>query len=300
MPYVGRFAPSPTGLLHLGSLTAALGSYLEARSRGGRWLVRMEDLDLARVRPGCADRILRTLTGFGLHWDGEVVYQSRRTGHYLDALRQLQGQGLTYRCTCSRREQQVAPGASGAYPGTCRDGSPRPGPAAMRFRLAPQPLTFEDRLQGLQRHAPQALGDFIVQRRDGIAAYQLAVVVDDALQSVNDVVRGADLLASTPWQIAVQRALGLPRPGYAHLPLLTEPGGRKLAKSRRSLAIDPARASVELHAALVLLRQQPPGELRHAPVAQILDWARDHWAPARLAGIAELPAPLVFTPAHEL
>jgi len=201
--YVGRFAPSPTGALHLGSLLAAVGSFVDARHHGGRWLVRMEDLDSTRIIPGCADDMLRTLEAFALHWDGAVEYQSKRTPHYLQALTSLDARGLTFECSCTRRERS----SQGGYPGTCRAGPRRPGPTCTRFRVADENVSFEDRIQGACTFSLGQLGDVVVRRRDGAFAYQLAVVVDDALQGVTEVVRGADLLDNTPWQLALQQAL---------------------------------------------------------------------------------------------
>jgi len=283
---VGRFAPSPTGSLHLGSLVAALGSFVDARSRGGRWLLRMEDLDAARVIKGCADQMLRTLEALGLTWDGEVACQSERTAHYRQALERLAALGLTFECSCSRSERFTA----SAYPGTCRAGPRRPGPAATRFRVSERTVAFADRVQGRLAFALGERGDVIVRRRDGAFAYQLAVVVDDALQGVSDVVRGADLIDSTPWQIALQEALGLPTPRYAHLPLVTEPGGAKLSKSRRAIALEPAAAGRELHRALVLLRQAPPAKLKFESATTVLEWACAHWSLDRIGGLKEVPA----------
>ncbi len=282
--YVGRFAPSPTGSLHIGSLVAALGSYLDARAAGGRWLVRMEDLDRERLVPQADQAILRTLEALGLHWDGAVLYQSERQEHYAAALALLRAQQATFECSCSRRELATGYG----YPGTCRNGPKLAGPTATRFRVPEAMLTVPDRIQGLRRFELARLGDVIVRRRDGAFAYQLAVVVDDALQGVTDVVRGADLLDSTPWQIALQQALGLSTPRYAHLPLITEPDGAKLSKSRRSVAIGARNAAAELHRALVLLRQDPPAKLKSASVREILAWGIRHWQLSRLAGIPEV------------
>jgi glutamyl-Q tRNA(Asp) synthetase len=275
----------------LGSLVAALGSFLDARSRGGSWRLRIEDLDQPRVIRGCADEILRTLESLGLTWDGPIEYQSRRLAHYQAALERLASLGLTFECSCSRRER---PG--GGYPGTCRGGPTRAGPTATRFRVADQEVSFRDRIQGECRFALARLGDVIVRRRDGLIAYQLAVVVDDALQGVTDVVRGADLLDNTPWQLALQQALGLSPVRYAHLPLVTEPGGAKLAKSRRSVALDPAQAGGELYRALTLLRQSPPATLKTEPVAEILDWARAHWSLDRVHKVASVEAPRAGLP----
>jgi glutamyl-Q tRNA(Asp) synthetase len=290
MGYVGRFAPSPTGPLHLGSLVAALGSYLDARQRGGRWLLRIEDLDRARVRAGCADEIQRTLERLGLAWDGPVEYQSRRGALYEEAIHALGARALTYACQCTRRT--LAAGEDGAYPGTCRNRAPAQGPAALRFRVdEAETVSFIDRFQGPAEFAMRALGDVIIRRRDGIIAYQLAVVVDDAEQGVTDVVRGADLLPSTPWQLLLQRALALPTPSYGHLPLVVEPDGAKLAKSRRSLPVDARQASRQLIEALQLLRHPPPAQLAAAEPAAILAWALNHWNPANLERVQKATAP---------
>jgi glutamyl-Q tRNA(Asp) synthetase len=282
--YVGRFAPSPTGSLHLGSLLAAVGSFLDARACGGRWLVRMEDLDHARVVPGSADEILRTLETFGLLWDGEVEYQSRRTHFYADALESLRAGRRTFECSCSRRELSTE---DSGYPGTCREGPRKPGDTATRFRVdEAETIVFDDRFQGPVALQMAKLGDVIVRRRDGVFAYQLAVVVDDALQGVTDVVRGSDLLESTGWQIALQRALRLPVPRYGHLPLLLERTGDKLSKSRRSAALDPERAGAETLNVLQLLGLSPPAELARATATALLDWATSIWEKDR-------PLPLV-------
>ena len=283
---MGRFAPSPTGPLHQGSLLAAVGSFLDARAAGGRWLVRLEDLDRERVLPGCADEMLRTLAAFGLEWDGVIECQSERRAHYAAALESLTARGLVFACSCSRRELADEQG----YPGTCRAGPQSSGPTAIRFRVPPESLTLEDRLQGRSTFELAQLGDVIVRRRDGTFAYQLAVVVDDALQGITDVVRGADLLDSTPWQIALQHALNLSTPGYAHLPLVTEADGTKLAKSRRSVALEPARAGPQLYAALQLLQQPLEPELEREPVGRILEWAVRHWDVERLRGVRRVPA----------
>jgi glutamyl-Q tRNA(Asp) synthetase len=274
--------------LHLGSLVAAVGSFLDARRAGGGWLVRMEDLDTPRLIPGCAAEILRTLEAFALHWDGPVAYQSTRREHYLQALARLTERRLTFECSCARSERT----GTAAYRGTCRAGPLRPGPTATRFRVDDAlEVRFEDRVQGPCRFSLRERGDFVVRRRDGLIAYQLAVVVDDALQGVTDVVRGADLLDNTPWQIALQQALELPQPRYAHLPLITEPDGAKLAKSRRSVRLDPACAAPQLHQALMLLKQDPPAELKFEPPAALLQWAVAHWSLDRVQGVWELVAP---------
>jgi glutamyl-Q tRNA(Asp) synthetase len=246
----------------------------------------MEDLDTVRVLPGCAAGMLRTLEAFGLHWDGPVEYQSQRRHHYLEALTQLSANRLTFQCSCSRAERSP----HGGYPGTCREGPRRAGPTATRFRVGNERIRFNDRIQGDCVFDLQQLGDVVVRRRDGTFAYQLAVIVDDALQGVTDVVRGADLLDNTPWQLALQRALGLPAPRYAHLPLVVEPRAGKLAKSRRSVALLPARASILLHEVLTLLGQAPTAELKLEPPGRILDWANRHWRPDAIAGVREVRA----------
>jgi len=270
--------------LHLGSLVAALGSYLDARHHGGGWLVRIEDLDSEREIPGCADQMLRTLEAHGLAWDGAVEYQSRRRSGFAEALEELARQGLTFECSCSRREMS----AEGGYPGTCRNGPRRSGATATRFRVDDGLIEFRDRAQGLCSFRLRERGDVVVRRRDGTFAYQLAVVVDDARQGVTDVVRGADLLDNTPWQIALQRALRLPTPRYTHLPLAVEREKGKLSKSRRSLALDSQKTGVQLYQSLTLLRQAPPPKLELETPAAILAWARAHWSLERFQGIKEV------------
>jgi len=289
MAYVGRFAPSPTGRLHLGSLATALGSFLEARSRGGRWLLRIEDLDTARTLPGAADDILATLRLLGLEWDGPVVYQTRRSAAYLAALESLQRQGLVYGCSCTRRELAESDPGRG-YPGTCRTGARGSPPLALRLRTDDQAIeTFDDRLQGRCSYRLSAVGDPVIRRRDGLFAYQLAVVVDDADASVTDVVRGADLLGSTPWQRILQLALGLPRPTLCHIPLITTPTGQKLSKSRSAVPLDQHGAADWLLLALRLLHQYPPPELIGQSVHPIIEWAVAHWNPEPLRGLASVP-----------
>jgi glutamyl-Q tRNA(Asp) synthetase len=260
-----------------------VGSYLDAKSRGGRWLVRMEDLDTPRLVPGCAAQMLATLETYGLAWDGAVEYQSKRTGHYLRALESLAVQGLTFPCSCSRRQRPLEAG----YPGTCRGGPTQPGPTATRFRVPDEEVSFCDRAQGRCSFRLAERGDVVIRRRDGTFAYQLAVVVDDALQGVTDVVRGADLLDNTPWQIALQKVLGLPIPEYLHLPLVVERSGKKLSKSRRSIALDINSVSCELCLALTVLAQDPPRSLESEAPGEILRWALSHWRPERLWGVRD-------------
>jgi glutamyl-Q tRNA(Asp) synthetase len=285
--YIGRFAPSPTGALHLGSLVAALGSFLDARKAGGRWLLRMEDLDTSRVIPGCSDEMLRTLEAFGLHWDGAVEFQSHRTALYAESLESLRAASRTFECSCSRRE--LADLGETGYPGTCRNAPDRCGPTATRFRVNdPEVVSWMDQVQGNCQYEIGTLGDPVIRRRDGVIAYQLAVVVDDAAQRVSDVIRGADLLESTAWQIQLQNALKLPTPRYGHLPLIMEESQGKLAKSRRSLAIDPTRAGDQLAAALGLLNHPPPAELQHSSPDSLLAWATSQWNLDRFQSVKKI------------
>jgi glutamyl-Q tRNA(Asp) synthetase len=292
-PYVGRFAPSPTGALHLGSLVAAVGSFLDARHHGGKWLLRIEDLDTPRVIPGCADQMLRTLEAFGLHWDGEVEYQSRRLDTYQAALDALRSQGQTFQCLCSRRQRQESDSETG-YAGTCRGRGIASDQGATRFRVDDASrIVFDDLIQGRCEYALRNLGDVVIRRRDGVFAYQLAVVVDDAHQQITDVVRGADLIESTAWQIALQRVLKLHTPRYAHLPLVVETGGMKLAKSRRSVPADAARATEQLTIVLRLLRQNVTGSLDFESAPELLKWAASRWNRNEFQGLKTLDAPIL-------
>ena len=275
---VGRFAPSPSGPLHFGSLLAALGSYLSIRHQGGLWRLRIEDLDPLRTVPGSEDELLRTLEGLGLEWDGPLLRQSERFPAYEAALEQLAAQGLLFPCSCSRKEiLSTAPhaGEEGPiYPGTCRHGL-RAGQKAraLRLRVDDRVIAFVDGLYGpYQQTLDTEVGDFVLKRADGLFGYQLAVVVDDGASGITEVVRGADLLASTPRQIYLQRLLGLPTPAYLHLPLALGDDGEKLSKRhlRYALPADPGRA---LFSALTFLGQTPPAELRDAPPAELLVWA---------------------------
>jgi glutamyl-Q tRNA(Asp) synthetase len=291
---IGRFAPSPTGPLHLGSLVSAVGSWVFARRAGGTWLVRIEDLDPPRVVPGCADDLLRTLDLLGLHWDGEVVRQSRRTEAYEEALGSLVERGLAYACGCSRGEvarASTAPhgGDGPVYPGTCRSGLPS-GKAvqALRVRVPDDEVCFSDGVAGVQvQSLGRSCGDFVVRRADGPFAYQLAVVVDDAAAGVTQVVRGADLLASTPRQVHLQTALGQPIPAYWHLPLVTDSGGAKLSKRDAAVSLAADGKLRESGGALLLgalrfLGQAPPSELSGAPPPAVLEWARTSFEPSRI------------------
>jgi glutamyl-Q tRNA(Asp) synthetase len=303
--YRGRFAPSPTGPLHFGSLIAAVGSYLEARTRGGDWLVRMEDLDRPREAPGAADEILRALEVFGFEWDEPVLYQSRREFAYGEALAHLKRRGAVFACACSRKEIADSISAFGAnsarahddgtqakarahqeviYPGACRNGVPEGREArVLRLRIDDETIAFDDALQGrIEQNLAREVGDFVVRRGDGLYAYQLAVVVDDAEQEISDVVRGADLLGSTPRQIFLQRLLRLPTPRYLHLPVAVDEHGEKLGKQTLAAPLDVARAGESLARALAFLGNAPPEDLRLAGVAEIWDWAIEHWDAQRI------------------
>ena len=282
--YRGRFAPSPTGPLHFGSLVAAVASWLDARAAGGEWLVRIEDVDTTRTVPGAADGILRTLEAFALHWDGEIVRQSERGALYDAALDSLRAQGLLYRCRCSRREvaDSGLQGPEGAvYPGTCRAlGLALDVEGADRMPAPESVVGFEDRVQGaLEQPIARDIGDFVLRRRDGLHAYQLAVVVDDHAQGITDVVRGADLLWSTPRQVALQRALGYATPRYLHVPVAANARGEKLSKQTRAQPVDGRAPAPALAAALRFLGQPVPAA---GDAAAMLAQARGAWDPAAI------------------
>jgi glutamyl-Q tRNA(Asp) synthetase len=298
-PYRGRFAPSPTGPLHFGSLVAALASYCDARAAGGRWLLRIEDVDLPRSRPGAEAAILATLEGYGFAWDGDVVRQSERGDCYAAAFERLRAGADVYPCACTRRELEAATigvGGERVYPGTCRDGIPadrrQRRQRAWRVRARDVRIEFRDRLQGLQaQDLAREVGDFVVRRADGLFAYQLAVVVDDALQQVTHVVRGADLLASTARQIFLQRRLGYPQPSYLHVPVAVNAAGAKLSKQTGAAPLpdDPLRALVA--AWRFLGQREPVGSAAPVTTADFWAWAFTSWDPARLPPTAMLPAP---------
>ncbi len=257
-PYRGRFAPSPTGPLHFGSLVAAVGSYLEARWNRGRWLVRMEDLDRPREARGASNAILRMLEAYGFEWDGTVVFQSRRDAAYGAALKRLEHEYAVFPCACTRREisdSTVSAASESIYPGTCRKGL-SPGRPARAMR--------------------------VLRRADGLFAYQLAVVVDDFEQSITDVVRGADLLASTARQILLQRLLGLPTPRYMHLPVAMNQTGEKLSKQTRAAPLTVSEAPGRLWQALRFLGQVPPAGLAAGSIPEIWNWALANWRTERI------------------
>lgn len=293
--YRGRFAPSPTGPLHFGSLVAALGSYLDARSVGGAWLLRMEDLDPPREVPGAADDILRTLDALGFEWDESVLYQSTRTDAYADAVERLTRLGLVFPCGCSRREISASGrlGAEGpVYPGTCRERLP-PGRKArsVRLRTTPDTILVRDRMQGdLVQDLEREIGDFVLRRADGIHAYQLAVVVDDAHQRITDVVRGADLLLSTPRQVYLQQALGFPAPRYAHLPVAVDAAGRKLSKSEDAAPVVGDPLLTRLLDAWRFLAQRPFPEIP-ADVGEFWSRALPAWRAGLVPRTRALRAP---------
>lgn len=302
--YVGRFAPSPSGPLHAGSLLAAVASYVDAKANQGKWLLRIEDVDRHRTVKGAADSIMTTLEQHSLFWDGEVHYQSDKDPDYQCALDQLFAQQRLFYCNCTRT---VLRQHGGPYPGYCRackigqyqPASPQqPASHAIRFEAGGGTISFKDRILGQQNDSLEALGDFIVRRRDSLFAYQLAVVVDDAKQAVTQVVRGVDLLPSTAWQIALQKALDLPAVTYAHLPLLVQktvvqnavepeintktnkpssPQTQKLSKQTGAKAIDNHSVINNLAVALSQLGQALPAEPKSLSSEQLLAWAVDHW-----------------------
>lgn len=293
---IGRFAPSPSGPLHLGSLLSAVASFLDARSRNGQWLLRIDDLDGPRTVAGSTERIYRALEHHGLEWDGRVALQSDHQAQYISALDNLHAQNALYHCSCTRKMVAGRP-----YPGTCRwrktianankGAEPRSTAYAIRLQIpsTSNELDFDDELLGQQKHNLAAhSGDFIVRRADGLISYQLAVVIDDALTGVNRVVRGADLLDSTPRQILLHQLLGLPLPAYLHLPVLLNRHGMKLSKQAHAVALDNSQPGQNLHLLLQLLHQSPPSQLQFDSPAQILAWAIQHWQPNALPKTPEL------------
>ena len=286
--YIGRFAPSPTGPLHFGSLVTALGSWLDARANDGSWLLRIEDLDPPREQPGASDSILRTLEALELTWDGEVIYQSQRLPHFEQALISLIEKGLIYSCICSRKSIAMtasAPGRKpGIYPGTCLRRKPEEDlPHSLRIKTAGVETHHMEQIYGeLKENLETECGDFIVKRRDGLHAYQLAVVVDDFLQAVTHVVRGADLLDNTGRQIYLQSVLGYTPPLYMHLPVALNDAGTKLSKQTGAQPLDSKTLSKSLFSALEFLSQDPPAELSKAPSREILVWAIVNWRPGNI------------------
>jgi len=287
-PYIyrGRFAPSPSGALHFGSLIAATGSYLQARHLQGEWWLRIDDIDPPREAPGAAEQILRSLEAYGFEWDGEVSYQSQRHEFYQQALQQLQDSGMLYPCGCSRASlaKHLDPRHPDVYPGICRQGLP-PGRTerSLRVRCLNAVIRFHDPIQGLQHMDMETgCGDFVIKRADGLYAYQLATAVDDALQGITEVVRGADLLESSFRQIHLQQLLSLPPPNYAHLPIASNPAGEKLSKKTHATNIDQLPVVKTLYQALEFLGQNPPLALRRASLQELWQWAILHWQFARI------------------
>lgn len=286
IPYVGRFAPSPTGPLHFGSLVAAVASYLQARTKNGRWLLRIEDIDPPREQPGAADEIIEALQCYGFVWDGDVIYQSTNDAAHRSALELLIDQNLAYPCSCSRRDLADAPrGPLGIiYPGTCRNGCNK-GEAAIRLLTDDKDIGFADGLQGPQSHRLESeSGDFVIRRRDGLIAYQLAVVVDDEIQGVTEVVRGIDLIDSTPRQIYLQTLLQYRTPNYIHIPVITHADGDKLSKLTGAPAIPLDAPSKTLCTALHALGQEPPPKLASAALSDVWSWALNTWRMGKLWG----------------
>jgi len=280
--YKGRFAPSPTGDLHFGSLIAAVGSYLEAKSKNGQWLVRIEDVDQTRTIPQSDKKILSTLEHFGFEWDGEVVYQSQRTALYEAYLDQLSSNQLTYPCDCSRsklKQTEDNDTLPGVYPRYCRKrDKPVTTPYAIRCLTNPGKISFYDQIQGLfSVNLEKECGDFIIKRRDGFIAYHLAVVADDAEQGITDIVRGADLLSSTPQHLYLQQQLGLAQPSYSHLPVAMHDNGQKLSKSHQDLAIQYCSPVKLISSALEFLNQSPPQSLHNATLDEFWHWAVLNW-----------------------
>jgi glutamyl-Q tRNA(Asp) synthetase len=286
--YVGRFAPSPTGPLHFGSLIAAVGSYLDAKAHGGKWLLRMEDLDTPRNMPGAADDILRSLEAFGFEWDDEVVYQSARKKLYQNTLEILRGKNLIYPCACSRKEiaDSSIVGIDGlVYPGTCRTGIHDSNKTARAWRARAQEKfnIFNDLINGeIAQNIAKEIGDFVVWRVDGLASYQLAVVVDDAAQGITHVVRGADLIASTPRQIYLQQILDLPTPQYLHLPVVLHSDGEKLSKQNGAAALNLSESIPTLLAALKFLGQPLPDTRFN--LNELWQWAIAQWSRVAIPG----------------
>lgn len=281
--YIGRFAPSPTGPLHFGSLVTAVASYLDAKANDGKWLIRMEDLDRPRVEPGAANNILTTLEKFGFEWDDEIIYQSQRDDIYQTYADKLHQQAILYPCGCTRKEVQslAHAGLEGpVYPGTCRNGLGKGRQArAWRIRVNNKRISFDDQIQGRVSHdLTEEIGDFVLRRADGLFAYQLAVVVDDAKQGITHVVRGADLLNSTTRQIYLQQQLNLVTPYYAHVPLITDSIGNKLSKQNKAPAVSIRDPATTLLTALSLLGFSITDELNDANLIELWRWAISRWS----------------------
>ena len=291
-PYVGRFAPSPTGPLHFGSLLAAVASFLQARVNQGKWLLRVEDIDPPREQPGADKLIIDALEDYGFEWDGPVTYQSRFAQRHEELVQRLLDAGHAYACACSRRDLAgAARGPLGAiYPGTCRNGS-RAGDVAIRIRTDDEPIGFVDALQGKQTQRLESeSGDFVIKRRDDLIAYQLAVVADDHDQGITEIVRGIDLLDSTPRHIHLQRMLGFSTPAYFHIPVAENSDGQKLSKLTGATEIDRHEVRPVLVCALDALGQRPSMDLAASSLATIWNWASENWRPRVMADQTSIPA----------
>jgi len=291
-PYKGRFAPSPTGAVHFGTLLAAVASYLQAKKNNGEWLIRMEDVDVTRKLAGSDKDILNTLEAFGFKWDGDVIYQSKQTDYYQQALLQLIEQTAVFPCLCSRKK--LAKNDTAVYPGTCRTLClPEKKPHALRVLSDDTVITFNDIVMGKQsQNINTQCGDFIIKRRDGLFAYQLAVVVDDALQGITEVVRGCDLLDSTPRQIYLQGLLRYATPAYCHLPLAVNAEGDKISKSEAAAKVDIRQRQKLLYKTLLFLGQKPPTALLDASIDDIWLWAISNWSITSIAAENQLPIPM--------
>lgn len=301
--YIGRFAPSPTGPLHFGSMVAAIGSFVDARAAGGKWLLRIEDVDAPRCSPQAERDIVTTLERFGLEWDGPIVCQRDRIADYQQALARLRDSGAVFACACTRREiadSALARDGSRIYPGTCREGLP-PGRTARAWRVrAAGTIDFTDRIQGAQHELLEdEVGDFVLRRADGLFAYQLAVVVDDAIDGITQVVRGADLLDSTARQIYLQRLLAYPTPDYAHLPVAVNTAGEKLSKQTLAPAVGKDAVEATWLAVLRFLGQNPDEALAGAGLNEIRAWAVANWSPASVPAQCVERAPTAYLDSTE-
>ncbi|MCF7980653.1 MAG: tRNA glutamyl-Q(34) synthetase GluQRS [Pseudomonadales bacterium] len=296
-PYIGRFAPSPTGPLHFGSLVTALASYLDAKKNQGQWLVRMENIDPPREQPGADKLILQALEAHGLEWDSTVLFQSSRLTAYQEIIDYLLERDLAYFCHCSRqllKEDSI-------YPGFCRNRKlNRRNKMAIRIRVSPERIQFEDEIQGIQsQQMDQEIGDFVIFRKDCLVAYQLAVSADDAYQKISKVVRGQDLLSSTSRQIYLLRTLHHSAPQYAHIPIITNTQGQKLSKQNLASPLDLRHRASNLYRALIALGQHPPKELATTKIETILHWAMTHWDIVKTPKKSNIPLDKIILPSSE-
>ncbi len=285
--YIGRFAPSPTGPLHFGSLVTAVASYFQAKTQGGKWLLRIEDIDTLREQKGASNSILKILEAHHLQWDNEVVYQSLRQDSYFHAIEQLQKLNRLFRCQCSRKtimQQNLKQRynsklqTSSVYPGTCRHKIISPDkPHSLRLLAGDQTIQYTDVIQGIQTENIKHTGDFVVQKRDGSISYQLAVAIDDATQKITEVIRGVDLITSCSRQILILSLLNYPIPQYCHLPVVCHIDGSKLSKQTGAMALHESKATLQLWTALWYLSQMPPNELKTTNIEELHQWAMQNW-----------------------